>query len=102
MNLNENWITQLRYYADNFGISNYTYYFPIGAILGFVILFSFHHYFFKVKERTVTDNLIRSAFFGSLITTILLLTVVFILKRFTEFFSLEKCELIILLILLFL
>ncbi len=100
MTLNENWITQLRYYADNFGISNYTFYFPVGTILVFIILFFLHHYFFKIKERTVTDNLIRSAFFGSLFTTMLLLSVVFILKRFTGFFAEEKTELIVLIILL--
>lgn len=102
MNINDNWITQIMYYADNFGVSNYTYYFPIGTLLGFVIFFSFHHYFFKIKERTITDNLNRSAFFASLFTTMLFLSIVFILKRFTEFFAIEKCELIILIILLLL
>lgn len=96
----ENLITQIGYYVDNFGVSTYTYYFPMGVLVAFILLFYLHHYFFKIKPETVSGNIFRSAFFSSLLTTVLFLVVVFLLKRFTDFYAVEKCELISLIVLL--
>lgn len=102
MNINENWITQLKYYAENFGESNFTYYFPVGAVLSFLLIFTLHQYFSKIKDRTVTESIFRSAYFSILITIGTFLTVVFVLRRFMEFFAEERCELIVLIVLTFL
>ncbi|NDP22171.1 MAG: hypothetical protein GZ091_13985 [Paludibacter sp.] len=98
--MNNNWFEQLKYYYSNFGVSEYTYYIPLGTLALFTLIFAIHLRQFKNKEKKVTDNLNRSAFYASTITTVIYLTTVFVLKRFTEIIAIQQCELICLLVLL--
>lgn len=100
--MNYNWFEQIKYYASNFGVSDYTLYIPLATIITFIVIFAIHLYFFKDSKNKVTDKLNRSAFYAITITTVTYLIAIFVLKRFTELIANEQCELIILVILLIL